>query len=152
MPSSLERHLRSRRPLVHAFGAAAAFLLLAVSGHAQEVRVEVVKHANGEPIPGTLLTLIPEKDSTPVARFTDRAGRATFIAPRRGGYRVRAERVGYDTWLSVVLVPSRAPTRVRAGMKPRSLRLPPVTGRGETQCSNPGTEATVAGDMWGEIR
>lgn len=127
-------------------------MLLASAAHAQEVRVEAVKHADGEPIPGTLLTLIPEKDSTPVARFTDRAGRATFTAPRRGGYRVRAERVGYDTWLSVVLVPSRAPTRVRAGMKPRSLRLPPVTGRGETQCSNLGEQATVAGDMWGEIR
>jgi hypothetical protein len=127
-------------------------MLLAVSAPSQEVRVEAVKHADGEPIPGTLLTLIPEKDSAPVARFTDRAGRATFTAPRRGGYRVRAERVGYDTWLSVVLVPSRAPTRVRAGMKPRSLRLPPVTGRGETHCSNIGEQATVAGDMWGEIR
>ena len=152
MVSSVETPLRTRRPFLRAIGAAAACMLLAVSGHAQEVRVEVVKHADGEPIPGTLLTLIPEKDSTPVARFTDRAGRATFIAPRRGGYRVRAERVGYDTWLSVVLVPSRTPTRVRAGMKPRSLRLPPVTGRGETQCSNLGEQATVAGDMWGEIR
>jgi hypothetical protein len=152
MVSSVDKLLRSRRPFVRAFAAAAVCMALAVSAHAQEVRVEVVKHADGEPIPGTLLTLIPEKDSAPVARFTDRAGRATFIAPRRGGYRVRAERVGYDTWLSVVLVPSRAPTRVRAGMKPRSLRLPPVTGRGVTQCSNLGEQATVAGDMWGEIR
>ncbi len=151
MASSVENLHRARRALRHAF-AAAACLLVASFAHAQEVRVEVVKHADGEPIPGTLLTLIPEKDSAPIARFSDRAGRATFTAPRRGGYRVRAERVGYDTWQSVVLVPSRVPTRVRAGMKPRSLRLPPVTGRGETHCSNLGEQATVAGDMWGEIR
>jgi len=151
MASSSEKNRRVRRTLLHASAAAACFFAVSFA-HAQEVRVEVVKHADGEPIPGTLLTMIPEKDSAPVARFSDRAGRATFIAPRRGGYRVRAERVGYDTWLSVVLVPSRVPTRVRAGMKPRSLRLPPVTGRGETHCSNLGEQATAAGDMWGEIR
>jgi len=151
MANSLENLLRARRVLRHA-SVVAGCLLAASFAHAQEVRVEVVKHADGEPIPGTLLTLIPEKDSAPQARFSDRAGRATFTAPRRSGYRVRAERVGYDTWQSVVLVPSRVPTRVRAGMKPRSLRLPPVTGRGETHCSKLGEQASVAGDMWGEIR
>ena len=119
---------------------------------AQEVRVEVVKHADGRPIPGTLLTLLSERDTTPLGRFSDESGRATFNTPRRGGYRIRAERVGYDTWTSAMLVPSSNPTRVRAGMKLRSLRLPPVTGATETHCANLGEQATAAGDMWGEIR
>jgi hypothetical protein len=118
---------------------------------AQEVRVEVVKHADGRPIPGTLLTLLHERDSTQLGRFSDEAGRATFNAPRRGGYRIRAERVGYDTWTSVVLHPASSPTRVRAGMKLRSLRLPPVTGTTETHCSALGDQMGAAGDMWGEI-
>ena len=124
----------------------------AFSSGAQEVRVEVVKHADGEPIPGALVVVLPERESPPVGRFSGRDGRVNLSSPRRGGYRVRAEKVGYDSWLSVVLVPSSAPTRVRAGMKPRSLRLPPVSGRGETHCSNLSEQATAAGDMWGEIR
>ncbi len=131
-------------------------IALIVSGafalDAQEVRVEVVKHADGRPIPGTLLTLLSERDSTQLGRFSDQNGRATFRTPRRGGYRIRAERVGYDTWTSVMLVPSASPIRVRAGMKLRSLRLPPVTGKGETHCSNLGEQATATGDIWGEIR
>ena len=119
---------------------------------AQEVRVEVVKHADGRPIPGTLLTMVAERDSTQLGRFSDENGRSTFTAPRRGGYRIRAERVGYDTWTSVVLHPSSSPTRVRAGMKLRSLRLPPVTGPSETHCSGLGSQVSAAGDMWGEIR
>jgi len=129
-----------------------ALIVGAFTLDAQEVRVEVVKHADGRPIPGTLLTLLSERDSAQPGRFSDQSGRATFNAPRRGGYRIRAERIGYDTWTSVVLVPSTAPTRVRAGMKLRSLRLPPVTGKGETVCSNLGEQATVTGDMWAEIR
>lgn len=131
---------------------AGASLAIAVSAGSQEVRVEVVKHADGEPIHGALVTVMPERESAPVGRFSGRDGRATLSTPRRGGYRVRVEKVGYDTWNSVVLVPSRAPTRVRAGMKPRSLRLPPLTGSTETRCSNLGEQASVVGDMWGEIR
>lgn len=139
--------------MVRTFAQIALFLGGALTLTAQEVRVEVVRHADGRPIPGTLLTLVHERDSTQLGRFSDENGRATFSTPRRGGgYRIRAERVGYDTWTSVVLVPSSAPTRVRAGMKLRSLRLPPVTGASETHCSNIGEQATAAGDMWGEIR
>ena len=119
---------------------------------AQEVRVEVVRHADGRPIPGTLLTLLHERDTTQLGRFSDDNGRASFSAPRRGGYRIRAERVGYDVWTSVVLAPSSNPTRVRAGMRLRSLRLPPVTGPSETHCSGLAEQVSAAGDMWGEIR
>lgn len=138
--------------LLRTFVLSAASLAVAFAGGAQDVRVEVVKHADGRPIPGTLVTLLHERDSTQLGRFSDPNGRTTFNAPRRGGYRIRVEKVGYDTWTSVMLVPSSSPTRVRAGMKPRSLRLPPVTGKGETHCSNLAEQATVAGDMWGEIR
>ena len=152
MASSVQNHRRTASALRLAITAAAMSATPAFSAPAQEVRVEVVKHADGQPIPGALVVVLPERESPPVGRFSGRDGRVTLTSPRRGGYRVRAEKVGYDSWLSVVLVPSSAPTRVRVGMKPRSLRLPPVTGRGETHCSNLTEQATVAGDMWGEIR
>ncbi len=139
--------------LLRTFLPALALLAAVVSAGAQEVRVEVVKHADGQPIPGTLVTLLHEQDSTQPGRFSDPSGRANFNSPRLGRYRIRAEKVGYDTWTSALLVStSSAPTRVRAGMKARSLRLPPVTGISETHCSNLAEQATAAGDMWGEIR
>lgn len=152
MASSVKNHRRSASALWLAIFAAGVCAAPALSAGAQEVRVEVVKHADGQPIPGALVVVLPERESPPVGRFSGRDGRVTLASPRRGGYRVRAEKVGYDTWLSVVLVPSGTPTRVRAGMKPRSLRLPPVTGRGETHCSNLTEQGTAAGDIWGEIR
>ena len=139
---------------------AAASFALAFSIGAQEVRVEVVRHADGNPIPGALVAILAEKEATSsaarepalVGRFSGRDGRATLAPPRRGGYRVRVEKVGYDVWTSALLVPIERPTRVRAGMKVRSLRLPPLTGSTETRCSNLGEQASVVGDMWGEIR
>jgi len=138
--------------LARVLAVAAASLALAVAAGSQEVRVEVVKHADGQPIPGALVAVMPEREAPPTGRFSGRDGRATLPTPRRSGYRVRVEKVGYDTWTSVVLVTSRAPTRVRAGMKPRSLRLPPLTGSTDTRCSSLGEQASVVGDMWGEIR
>jgi hypothetical protein len=142
----------TRRMSFRTFIPVLAFLGASLALDAQEVRVEVVKHADGQPIPGTLVTLLHEHDSTEPGRFSDPAGRATFNPPRQGRYRIRAEKVGYDTWTSALLVPSSAPTRVRAGMKARSLRLPPVTGSSEAHCSNLAEQATAAGDIWGEIR
>lgn len=152
MASSVQNYRRKAGAVRLAIIAALLGATPALSAGAQEVRVEVVKHADGRPIPGAMVVVLPERESPPVGRFSGRDGRVTLTSPRRGGYRVRAEKVGYDTWLSVVLVPSSAPTRVRVGMKPRSLRLPPVTGRGETHCSNLTEQATAAGDIWGEIR
>ena len=138
---------------------AAASFVLAFSAGAQEVRIEVVRHADGTPIPGALAVILAEKEATPggreappVGRFSGRDGRTTLTPPRRSSYRVRVEKVGYDVWTSALLVGTVRPTRVRAGMKARSLRLPPLTGSTETRCSSLGEQASVIGDMWGEIR
>ena len=139
---------------------AAASLVLAASAGAQEARIEVVKHADGTPIPGALVVILAEKEATPagrreappVGRFSGRDGRVTLTPPRRSSYRVRVEKIGYDVWTSALLVTTERPTRVRAGMKARSLRLPPLSGSTETRCSSLGEQASVVGDMWGEIR
>ncbi|HEU4748851.1 MAG TPA: carboxypeptidase-like regulatory domain-containing protein, partial [Gemmatimonadaceae bacterium] len=152
MTSSVALLPRNPIALLRIFIFVAASLAVAVSAGSQQVRVEVVKHADGEPIPGALVAVMPEREAPPVGRFSGRDGRATLATPRRSGYRVRVEKVGFDTWTSVVLVPSGRPTLVRAGMKPRSLRLPPLAGSTETRCSSLGEQASAVGDMWGEIR
>lgn len=151
MTPSSSKHSPGRKLQVRTYTYAAAALLVAFSAGAQEVRVEVVRHADGDPIPGALVAILSESRS-PIGRFSGRDGRATLNPPRRIGYRIRVEKIGYDVWTSALLVASDRPTRLRAGMKVRSLRLPPLTGSTETLCSTLGEQASVVGDMWGEIR
>src|SRR5687768_675715 len=127
-PSS--RLSQTRYSPVRTLSYAAAALLVAFTAGAQEVRVEVVRHADGVPIPGALVAILSDSGA-PVGRFSGRDGRAILNPPRRIGYRVRVEKVGYDVWTSALLVATERPTRVRAGMKVRSLRLPPLTGSTE---------------------
>jgi hypothetical protein len=63
---------------------------------------------------------------------------------------VRADKVGYDSWTSVILQLGDNPVLLRIGMSPT--RTPaPVVARSETVCQ-PLTTGTPAGDLWIEIR
>jgi hypothetical protein len=117
---------------------------------AQDVRVEVVEAANGKPIVGANVSVF---DSTGVllgGGFSDQAGRIDLPAPLRNPFRVQADKVSYDTWLSVVLRPSGKPIRLRVGMMPT--RLPGVVARTETACQQLSGPGTPAGALWVELR
>ena len=89
MASSVQNYRRTAGAVRLAIIAALLGATPALSAGAQEVRVEVVKHADGRPIPGALVVVLPERESPPVGRFSGRDGRVTLTSPRRGGYRVR---------------------------------------------------------------
>ncbi len=117
---------------------------------AQDVRIEVVEASNGKPIIGANVSLF---DSTGVllgGGFSDQAGRIDLPAPTRNPFRVQADKVSYDTWLSVVLRPSGKPIRLRIGMAPT--RLPGVVARTETACQQLSGPGTPAGALWVELR
>jgi len=64
---------------------------------------------------------------------------------------VRADKVGYESWSSVILYVTGAPIHVRIGMAP--LRNPStVVARTETACQLLTPPGTPAGDLWVEIR
>jgi len=72
-------------------------------------------------------------------------------APSAGRYVVRADKVGYDSWSSVILYVTGAPIHVRIGMSPQ--RNPStVIARSETACQFLTPPGTPAGDLWVEIR
>ena len=103
---------------------AAAILSARVNAGAQEFRVEVVEASTGKPIVGANVALLDSSGAIPLGGdFSDQGGRTYLRAPSRGPYRIRAEKVGFDTWMSVQLHLVDRPIYVRVGMAPT--RTPP---------------------------
>ena len=119
---------------------------------AQEVRIEVFEAVNGKPITGANVSLYDSAGTIPLGgSFSDQGGRAGLRAPGRGSYRVKADKVGFDTWTSVQLALGERVVLVRAGMAP--MRAPaPVVVRSETACQQLTGPGTAVGDLWAEIR
>ncbi|MFN2636510.1 MAG: carboxypeptidase-like regulatory domain-containing protein [Gemmatimonadaceae bacterium] len=118
---------------------------------AQEVRIEVVELANGKPVVGANVTLVDTLGLSAGGEFSDQTGHIVLRAPVRGPYRVRADKVGYESWTSVILQLTANPIHVRVGMSP--LRNPSsVIGVGQTVCQQMTGPGTAAGDLWIEIK
>jgi hypothetical protein len=131
---------------------AVAIGIAAVRASAQDVRVEVFEAANGKPIIGANVSLYDSAGTIPLGgSFSDQGGRAELRAPAHGSYRVKADKVGFDTWVSVQLMLGERVVLVRAGMAP--MRAPaPVVVRSETACQQLTGPGTAVGDLWTEIR
>jgi len=130
----------------------ATLLATGVRAGAQDVRVEVVEAATGKPIVGANVALLDSAQTIPLGGgFSDPSGRTDLRAPSSGNYRVRADKVGYDTWISVQLRLADRPVYVRVGMTPT--RIPtPIIPRNETACQQLTGPGTPAGDVWVELK
>src|SRR5688500_4974170 len=129
---------------------AAAIVIAGSRAAAQEVRIEVVEAAYGRPIVGANVSVI---DSTGLAiggGFSDQGGYINLPVPMRGPFRVRSDKVSYDTWISVVLRQAGKPIHVRIGMAPT--RTPSTVVRTEMACQQLSGPGTPAGDLWVELR
>ena len=133
------------------FLVAAVFIVAGSRLAAQEVLIEVVELSNGKPIVGANVSLVDDHGVSLFGNFSDQGGHAVLRAPGAGKYVVRADKVGYDTWASVVLHVTGTTIRVRAGMLPT--RIPAtVVARTETACQLLTPQGTPAGDLWVEIK
>jgi hypothetical protein len=131
---------------------AAMILATSCSAGAQEFRIEVVEAATGKPIVGANVALLDSAGAIPLGgNFSDLSGRTDLRVPSRGPYRVRADKPGYDTWLSVQLHVTDRPVHVRIGMAPTRMPAPNVA-RGEVACQQLTGPGTPAGDVWAELR
>jgi len=130
---------------------AAAVFIAGTPVAAQEVLVEVVELSNGKPIVGANVSLVDERGMGLFGNFSDQGGHSSLRAPSAGRYVVRADKVGYDSWSSVILYVAGTPIHVRVGMSPQ--RNPStVIARSETACQLLTPPGTPAGDLWVEIR
>lgn len=130
---------------------AAAFTVAGSRLAAQEVRIEVVELTNGKPIVGANVSLVDDHGLTVLGSFSDPGGHLVLRAPTSGKYVVRSDKVGYDTWNSVVLHVTGTPIHVRVGMLPT--RIPTaVVARTEMACQLLTPPGTPAGDLWVNIK
>jgi hypothetical protein len=129
---------------------AAAIVLVSSHAAAQDVRIEVVEAANGKPIVGANVSVLDSAGFVLGGGFSDKGGHIDLPAPIRSPFRVRADKVSFDTWVSVQLRPAGKPIHVRAGMAPT--RAPALVGRTETACQTLSGPGTPAGDLWIELR
>ena len=133
------------------FLVAAAFFVVGTRLAAQEVLIEVVEASNGKPIVGANVSLVDDHGMSLFGNFSDQGGHSVLRAPGAGRYVVRADKVGFESWSSVILYVTGAAIHVRIGMAP--LRNPPtVIARSETACQLLTPPGTPAGDLWVEIR
>lgn len=130
----------------------ATVLAAGVRAGAQDVRVEVVEAATGKPIVGANVALLDSAQTIPLGGgFSDPSGRTDLRAPYTGNFRVRADKVGFDTWISVQLHLGDRPVFVRVGMT--STRIPTaILPRSETACQQLTGPGTPAGDVWVELK
>jgi len=133
------------------FLVAAAFVVVGTRLAAQEVIVEVVELSNGKPIVGANVSLVDDHGMSLFGNFSDQGGHTALRAPSGGRYVVRADKVGYDSWSSVILYVVGAAIHVRIGMSP-SRNPPTVIARSETACQLLTPPGTPAGDLWVEMK
>jgi hypothetical protein len=129
---------------------AAAIVLVGSRAAAQDVRIEVVEAANGKPIVGANVSVLDSAGLVLGGGFSDQGGHIDLPAPIRSPFRVRADKVSFDTWVSVQLRPAGKPIHVRVGMAPT--RVPTAVGRTEVACQTLSGPGTPAGDLWTEVR
>jgi hypothetical protein len=130
---------------------AAALIVIGSPVAAQEVLIEVVELSNGKPVVGANVSLADDHGMSLFGNFSDQGGHTVLRAPAAGQYIVRADKVGYESWSSVILHISGSPIHVRVGMSP--LRNPStVLARSETSCQLLTPAGTPAGDLWVEIK
>ena len=129
---------------------AAALLLVGRHLAAQDVRIEVVEAINGKPIVGANVAVLDSAGLVLGGGFSDQGGHIDLPAPVRAPFRVRADKVSFDTWVSVQLRPAGKPIHVRVGMA--ATRAPVMVGRTETACQTLSGPGTPAGDLWTELR
>jgi hypothetical protein len=129
-----------------------ALFLAGAHASAQEVRIEVFEAGTGTPIVGANVSLYDSAGTIPLGGgFSDQNGRTDLRGQGRGAYRVKADKVGYDTWTSVQLLLGEKSVLVRAAMAPT--RNPStVVAHNETACQQLTGPGTAAGDLWNEIR
>jgi hypothetical protein len=116
----------------------------------QDVRIEVVEASNGKPIVGANVSVFDSAGVLLGGGFSDQVGHIDLPTPLRSPFRVQADKVSYDTWLSVVLRPSGKPIRLRVGMTPT--QVAGLVTRTETACQQLSGPGTPAGALWVELR
>lgn len=148
------RALRGRAALLSVLGLAAAAALTAPRPLAsQTLKGKVVQSGSREPISGALVRLLDRAEEEAGASFTNQDGRFTVRPEAAGTYRLKVERIGYESWRSEPMALGAGETREEVFSVPvRPVALDELTVTGRRRCRLDPGEATVLTRLWTEIR
>lgn len=127
--------------------------LSAQAAGAQTVRGRLIEEGTDSPIPGALIVLLGEEGKTVGQVLTGEDGRFLVAAPAPGRYRVRADRIGYQSASSEVLTLARGDTvdyRLAAPVQAVDLGTLPVEV--ERRCVVRPAEGLRTAMLWEEVR
>jgi hypothetical protein len=120
---------------------------------AQVVRGRLVDASADRPVASAFVQLLDARDVRVAGALTDSMGGFVLQARTAGEYRLRAERLGYESVMSPVLRLGSAPLDYVFELNPRALVLPSVDVRAENSrgCERrPDGKAVVA--LWNAVR
>lgn len=137
--------------------ASAVLLLLlaatAADASAQVVRGRLLDEATRSPVGGAFVTLRGPDGAAVRSTLAGDDGWFQLAAPAPGEYRVRVERLGYQTYTSELLRVSRDSVLVRDFVLPQQpVVLPAITAGSERQCTGRRDLAEQAAQVWEEAR
>ncbi len=125
----------------------------ASSLHSQTVRGELIEETLEAPIEGAFVVLLDAAGEQAAAMLTNDAGRFVLYAPAPGSYRLRAERIGYESFASPVLELAEGEMiDYRMTMPVRPIQLADLSVESERQCQLRQAEGERVASVWDEAR
>lgn len=125
------------------------------AGQAQSVRVIALDGQTGDVAPSTILFLLDSANVVVARALTDIVGQAVLRGPRAGQYRVRADRIGYETTYSdpFPLDNRLEPVVLRLRLGNRRVQLPDVVvTANRLSCGADAVAGQGLGEAWSEAR
>lgn len=120
---------------------------------AQTVRGELVEQTLNAPIEGAFVVLLDADGEQVAAMLTNAAGRFVLQAPAPGRYRLRAERIGYESHTSPELdLQAEQVFDYQMTMPVRPVELAQISVEGERQCDIRRAEGERVAAVWEEAR
>jgi hypothetical protein len=143
-----------RGKYVRALWALGLLLLVPLrSTPAQTIRGELVEETLGAPIEGAFVVLVDTEGEQVVAMLTNAVGRFVLEAPSPGRYRLKAERIGYESYTSPDLdLELGQMLDYRMTMPVRPVELAQISVEGERQCNIRKAEGERVAAVWEEAR
>jgi hypothetical protein len=120
---------------------------------AQTIRGELVEETLNAPIEGAFVVLVDADGEQVVAMLTNAVGRFVLEAPSPGRYRLKAERIGYQSYTSPDLdLELGQVLDYRMTMPVRPVELAQISVEGERQCNIRRAEGERVAAVWEEAR
>lgn len=133
---------------------AAAALVLPAIAHAQTARGRVLESGSNEPVSGAIVMVLDASGNRQGATLSDASGGYRVVAHAPGTYRLRVERVGFESSTSdPVTLAAGATVTVNLTANARRVVLDAVVATGAARrCAGELLNGAQAATMWDEAR